>query len=212
MADEKGSKRGLGLLDALRFRTLSDQQFATLSSDGRSFEEVFGELGPAMRSLHAGHIILDLINQRDDRSAAIIGQAFVEELVRRLVTKALLPGKESRQLLALDGPLGAFTPRVKLAVTLGLIDSKFADMLRQMAVIRNAFAHNFEIDTFEELSPECEKLRSLHRFSTENDGARQDFHLALFAANHTLAKALHRATPREFVGDGPLTGVNGGIE
>jgi hypothetical protein len=210
MANDNSSAKRSTLLDNLLYASLADSQEGSVPL--LSFEEVFGELGPAMRSLHVGHFVLDLMNDKDDRSAAILGQAFVEELVLRLVSKALLDGKASRQLLALDGPLGAFMPRVKLAVALGLISSDFARLLRQMAIIRNAFAHSFELASFEEIAGECAKLRQMHAFADFKGNARQQFHMALFYCNHHLAKVTHRATPRELLSDEPITGLGAAIE
>lgn len=86
-----------------------------------------------------------------DRVIAVVGAAYIDDLLARLLRSALLKlPKDVESLLRPDAPLGSFGNRVELACCLGLITLEQRDDLKKIGKIRNAFAHRFKAPSFDE--------------------------------------------------------------
>jgi DNA-binding MltR family transcriptional regulator len=85
-----------------------------------------------------------------DRVIAVIGAAYLDSMLDRLLTAAFIQCTEDvERMLRPDGPLGSNGSRYQLCYCLGLITREQRDDLKIVAKIRNAFAHNFRPATFE---------------------------------------------------------------
>jgi DNA-binding MltR family transcriptional regulator len=85
-----------------------------------------------------------------DRVIAVIGAAYLDSMLDRLLTAAFIQSAEDvERMLRPDGPLGSNGSRYQLCYCLGLITREQRDDLKIVAKIRNAFAHNFKSLDFE---------------------------------------------------------------
>lgn len=100
-----------------------------------------------------------------DRAAVVLGAAQLDELLRQLLEKALLPlhkKGDEHPLLGRDRPLSSFSSRTALARGLGLINQDFAKSLDLIRKIRNSFAHQVDAPPLN-CSPHREWIENLSR-------------------------------------------------
>jgi DNA-binding MltR family transcriptional regulator len=77
-----------------------------------------------------------------DRSAVIVGAAFLDTLLEHILISFLVDDEtEAKTLLRSDGPLGTYGNRARMAYCLGLIPKIVHNDLRLVGKIRNKFAH-----------------------------------------------------------------------
>lgn len=77
----------------------------------------------------------------DHRALAIIGALIVENELDKFLSIWIKGYNEKEH---------SFSAKVKLAISLKLIPQKILDAIEPIMLIRNVFAHDFEIDTFEQ--------------------------------------------------------------
>ena len=86
-----------------------------------------------------------------DRVLAVVGAAYLDSLLEELLRAIFVEGKqEANQLLDPDRPLGSNGARYQLAYCLGLIEKHQRDDLKMISRIRNAFAHKYNVRSFEQ--------------------------------------------------------------
>ena len=123
-------------------------------------------LSPATEQLLQFHALFNERGEADERAIAIVGAAFLDNLLERMLLGFMVDDEhEARRLLAVEHPLGTFSARVSAVYCLGLICKTVRDDLRLVGKIRNRFAH--EIGAKFELEPLrawCHSLR-WHEFS-----------------------------------------------
>lgn len=76
-----------------------------------------------------------------DRTVAIVGGAYLDELLTSLLLSVFIREQDAADLLGEYGPLGSNGSRCRLAYCLGLIRKHQRDDLACIAKIRNHFAH-----------------------------------------------------------------------
>ena len=107
---------------------------------------------------------LDEFQKETDRSAAIIGAAFLDEHLKQLLANFMVDDpNEVKQLLSQESPLGSFGARIRAAYCLGLISRQYFESLKLIKDVRNAFAHQLHGLTFEDkdVADACKKLQAL---------------------------------------------------
>ena len=78
----------------------------------------------------------------DERLMIIIATSRLEDLLKRLLQKAMLhQGGGQDSLFSPDRPLGTFSSRILLAYRLGLIDRDYESFLQTLRKLRNDAAH-----------------------------------------------------------------------
>jgi DNA-binding MltR family transcriptional regulator len=102
------------------------------------------EHGPNMGDL------LKEVEGISDRAGAIVLSALVEDHLITLL-KASLHQEEViiKEMFNGTGPLAAFSTKIKLAFLIGLISEKALKNLDYIRKIRNAFAHNYSVSSFD---------------------------------------------------------------
>lgn len=86
-----------------------------------------------------------------DRVIAVVGAAYLDAMLDRLLRESFIDAeKEVDRLLRPEGAIGANGTRYQLAYCLGLITHDQRDDLKLIAQIRNRFAHDFKITSFDE--------------------------------------------------------------
>ncbi|WP_157637640.1 hypothetical protein [Burkholderia ubonensis] len=79
-----------------------------------------------------------------DRAAAIVAAAFLDDILKELLTDFLVPAKnpaDNKKLLSAQGPLGSFSARITMAHRLGLISDWERRAIDTIRDVRNDFAH-----------------------------------------------------------------------
>ena len=95
---------------------------------------------------------IDVFQGETDRACAVLGSALLEYLLGKLIEKNLtnLNNKVSDEIFhAPNAPLGTFSSRINVAHTLNLMDKSNYEELRTIKGIRNQFAHDLDVHTFE---------------------------------------------------------------
>jgi hypothetical protein len=103
-----------------------------------------------MHSLRELARIESEIHRQTDRSAAIIGSAYVEDALEGLLSAHIVARSNSdlNEVYGRDGPLGGFSAKTRMAYALGLLGPRTRSDLNLVRKVRNRFAHEF----FEHLS------------------------------------------------------------
>lgn len=115
--------------------------------------------------------VLVELDGESPRAAAIVGAAWLDDLLLRLLTGFMVPGKKTERLLGVEGhgPIGSNSARTRLAYSLGLIAESEMEDLLTIGKIRNLFAHRIHRSTFDnpKIRELCLKLKTGPRFVSE---------------------------------------------
>jgi DNA-binding MltR family transcriptional regulator len=106
------------------------------------------------------------LEKESDRGVALIGAAYLDEVLEQLLRAVLVDRKKHvDDLLGCERPLASFSARISMAYCLGLLDQDFYDDLQLIRKIRNDFAHRHEPASFElpTVRDRCLQLRSIKR-------------------------------------------------
>lgn len=103
--------------------------------------------------------------EEGDRAAVIIGAAFLDELLRRLITSFLIDDKKKVKRL----PLGTFANKIGFAYCLGLISEDEHHDLEIIRDMRNKFAHKMHGLSLadQEIREKCSKLVCPHKLTAD---------------------------------------------
>jgi hypothetical protein len=123
---------------------------------------------------HAVVAISELSKSKSDRVVAVLGASLADEYVRRALELRLRAktGKDDGILETMfgpNGPRGGFANRTHLAYLLYAIDEPQHAALRGIGKIRNVFAHQLAISSFDDPDAELTKgfkMLKLHKGRT----------------------------------------------
>ena len=79
-----------------------------------------------------------------DRSAAILAASLLDDQLKALLEKFLVPDKHMPKMFATYAPLSTFSAKFELAYLLALIPKDIRDDIDTVRKIRNLFAHRVE--------------------------------------------------------------------
>lgn len=96
--------------------------------------------------LLANHITAELNATSSDRVAAVLGGSLIEGLVKNLLSHVLVSNKNVKNLIASAEANELQT----IAFSMGLLPADLYTDLRNIAKIRNKFAHTIEAQTFDQ--------------------------------------------------------------
>ena len=91
-----------------------------------------------------------LNDKAEDRTVAICSGSYLDDVLGQAIATRL-PGANSKlleKLLSESGPIGPAAARIDLACALGLIGEEDRRAIIMIARVRNRFAHNILIDSF----------------------------------------------------------------
>jgi hypothetical protein len=123
----------------------------------------------------------------------------VEIHLTKLIKRAFIPevktaskGTVQETLFHTSGPLGAFSTKIRLAYIMGMISSEFYKDLQIMREIRNRFAHNTEIGSFDvpEISSRCFNFSLVDKYVADTEAGIHGGPTALFLFDTRGAAAL----------------------
>lgn len=126
------------------------------------------------RNFKATSEIIREIHSGSDRAAAIVGASLIENQLEERMLRSLHPTEAlCKELFHPSGPLGAFGSKIRLAQLVGFISETVARDIQLIAKIRNRFAHDMELRSFDE-EPVSSFARELALCETLTVEARQD--------------------------------------
>lgn len=98
------------------------------------------------------------IETTSDRACAIVSAAFLDNTIQNIIMSFLCKDSstQDRALFNQNGPLSTFSSKVIIAYRLGLISKKEYDNLNVIRKIRNCFAHDLTVNSFE--TPDVKQL------------------------------------------------------
>jgi hypothetical protein len=113
--------------------------------------------------------VLSELHSESERSAAIIGAAFVEDALQRALLSRMrspLSSDDRRRLFGANGALSSFSGKIMIAYATHLLGPETRDDLDCIREIRNAFAHTVGSLSFEtpQIAAHCAHLRLPTRF------------------------------------------------
>ncbi|UAL11122.1 hypothetical protein [Caulobacter segnis] len=121
-----------------------------------------------------------------DRAVAIIGGSIVDVRLEVALRQRLRPsGKALKRVFAFGGALGSFSAKIDMAHLMGLISAEAYRDLHLIRDVRNTFAHDLTINSFEAPSIK-NKLDALTLVDThigDHDGPKGGFVLAMNPAD-----------------------------
>jgi DNA-binding MltR family transcriptional regulator len=90
------------------------------------------------------------LDRHDDRSAAILAAACLEDRLEQVLRTAFEPHKTIVDaMLKGYGPLASFKSKIDLCFALGMIDENLYKIMNRNKEIRNEFAHRPQAKTFQ---------------------------------------------------------------
>jgi DNA-binding MltR family transcriptional regulator len=110
--------------------------------------------------------LVETLDTRSDRDFALTFCAYLEDTLHALFRKVLLDqgnpnGDFINNLMRNYGPLSSFNARIDVAYALGWIGRNMWKDLKTIKAVRNLFAHQYKISTFDhpDIQSECTKLK-----------------------------------------------------
>lgn len=104
----------------------------------------------------------EVVREKNDRGAALIWAAQLEEGLERLIKSRLVTLSNERisNLFDYGGPMGSFSTKISVAFAFGIIDAEVRRNCDYIREIRNTFAHAGSPIRFEtpEIKNACEQL------------------------------------------------------
>lgn len=140
------------------------------------------------------------LTDESDRGCALFAAAYLDTALENLLRATVLESKKiDEELFEGTAPLATFSGRIKLAYYLGLISSEFRADLETIRKIRNDFAHDATILSFDSQSI-ADRCRNLG-FSYQDAAARPRAHFTaaasgLIATIHAMTIGAKRPKPR----------------
>lgn|SRR4030042_324153 len=100
--------------------------------------------------------LLNTLQDKTPRASAILGAAYIDNLLNELLKRRLVDDGEFKDIENLT-----FNRRISLCYLVGIFSKEIKEDLETIAEIRNDFAHNIEINSFDEemIADKCHKLK-----------------------------------------------------
>lgn len=90
------------------------------------------------------------LEKQDDRNLSLMLAAYMEDILGSVLLHYLVDGASAKELVTgFNAPLGTFASRTRAAHALGLISDQQSRTLNLIRKIRNQFAHNWELESFD---------------------------------------------------------------
>ena len=88
----------------------------------------------------------NLLNYDNHRSIGIVASIYIDELLKKLLLKYFVSGKDVETIFGNNGPLSSFYSRLEIAFYLGLISKDTHSYIDTIRKIRNKCAHSFSVE------------------------------------------------------------------
>lgn len=119
------------------------------------------------------------LKDESDRAVVIIISAHFDNLLKELLTSALVPSSQSTDSLfsGVNAPLHSFSNKIDFSYRLGLTSEFLSRSLHLIRKIRNEFAHNITGCTLENngVRSRVEEIYKLHRYDEKETMLKEIF-------------------------------------
>jgi DNA-binding MltR family transcriptional regulator len=144
------------------------------------------------------------LTKESDRGCALFAAAYLDKALSDLLYVSLVEDKSiEKDLFDGSAPLGTFSARIKIAYYLGLISVSCRRDLDLVRTIRNDFAHNAEIISFEDqkIAQRCRTF--VYSYHEKKERPRAHFTSAVMGTlsqiqGETLLTVPHKPKTNEF--------------
>lgn len=104
--------------------------------------------------------VLGQFSRENDRTAAIVIGSFLDDFLLLALKSRLVDSPELDNYFKPEGACGSMGARCRLGLLLGLYTKQFYKDIRRMGDIRNLFAHNIDVSSFEDsvIKSKCDGL------------------------------------------------------
>jgi hypothetical protein len=122
-------------------------------------------------------MFLEEFKNESDRGAVLISLSYIDDLLRIIIQRRLVPVNEKKQDTLFDlpnSPIGTLSSKINLSYRLGLISEEFQMVLNKLREIRNESAHSFQVFSFTEeriqkkVNSLYQRFYKLHEFEPHN--------------------------------------------
>lgn len=144
--------------------------------------------------------------EESDRGKVILGAARLDDLLRLLISRALINGDDASQDDILDRTLQSFGAKISSAYRFGLISETEYKNLQIIKDIRNGFAHNLHDISFnhEWVMKQCSSFFLPEPFTPKpNDSSLSLFQSALYKLDlelqHRIAQSTRLTAPQDLI-------------
>jgi DNA-binding MltR family transcriptional regulator len=154
--------------------------------------------------------VIAALEAETDRGRACVGDAFIDELLKELFRRRLIDRpKLVEELLGVGRALGSFSDRLKLAYALGWIGEETLRDCETIHKIRNAMAHNLDVDSFDrpEVRGKLDALHALSHVKARLARRRDKFALAVQFAALRIWVVLDKSKNSPVVTDAPIMAI-----
>lgn len=136
-----------------------------------------------------------ILAAESDRAMAVLGPAYLDHQMREYLAQVMVDDGGVRELLKPNSPLGTFGARCAILYGFGYICERVYTTLKLVARIRNLFAHDHRLQSFEN-PPVRDRCLALHvpaSFATAAArwSARDRFHFTVSVLQVELAHRSH---------------------
>ncbi len=116
-----------------------------------TWEEAFGDKPPQLQVMFEhNYLHNEVFRHESDRAVGVLAPAYLDALLEDLLRDFFIEGKSADVLLRPDGPLGTFSSKIDAAHALGFINDDTQRDLNLIRKIRNDFAHQVDLHSFED--------------------------------------------------------------
>lgn len=152
--------------------------------------------------------VFDELGGESERACAIVGAAYLDDLLLKCLEGYLLENPDSYdELLNPDNsnaPLGSFGSKITMAYAIGLINQDDLKAFRKIKRIRNRFAHDLQLSfSADDISDHCKDLAGMMpdaQYISTDPSAREIYQAAIATYSGKLGGALHFIRNYEFSG------------
>jgi hypothetical protein len=137
-----GSRNGSGSYSTIAYITTRECKFSCPGGVTRMAQKHFD-------STNVQQFFSELISKKsNERTVAIVGAAFVDDLLRQLLEfHFVCSNNVKKRLLDIERPLGTFSSRIDICAAIGLIGPITLGNLNCIREIRNKFSHQILMPT-----------------------------------------------------------------
>jgi DNA-binding MltR family transcriptional regulator len=152
-------------------------------------------LASILSAIQEHRTILSTFHSESDRGAILVAASFLDSTLERLLRATFVHdgGPLVEQMFSFEGPMGAFSARINMALAMGLIHTDTAAHLHRVRRIRNACAHSpesvdFDTDSVRDLTNAMWHVDSFVTAAARN-GSRRELTRARFLTNAIILYA-----------------------
>ncbi|MGN7960526.1 hypothetical protein [Brucella sp. 22210] len=152
----------------------------------------------------------EVLKEKDhgsDRALVLVGVTMVDNLLQRLLHMNMIEGADEKELFSGDGaPLGAFSKKIKVAFSLGLLTKTERECCDTLRKIRNSMAHELGA-TLSSTATRSQAVSIYEKSYKKKPNPTDDERTVFFMACTVMIVALLARLKKAKHADEPTTGL-----